>query len=305
MIPSRRASSCIASRPGLRDDAVRLADVVIIDEDVRRREASVEPEALRRSRWQMRAISSWPRLRIDDRADRDDPGRQPERARADGQAGRRHLRTRDIDVVRRAAELLADLHHRFDIAERRQRLRAHSKEEMTYGRRPAFRSSSALASRCGCSSSSSTSMIVTSAPISRSSSRLPCISGPFTPMREDQHRLEAVLPRRGGDLAAPVRLRVGAGDDRIRAARQHLAEHEFELPRLVAAEGEPGHVVALDQDVAARRAPPKGAGRLPAASADAQAWCAGNAPAAPSAGRPRVERHVGLPRSSASMRSRG
>ena len=57
--------------------------------------------------------------------------------------------------------------------------------------------------------------------------------------------------RRRGHLAAPVGLGVGAGDHGIGALRQHVGEQELELAGLVAAEREPGQVVALDPDLGA------------------------------------------------------
>ena len=79
---------------------------------------------------------------------------------------------------------------------------------------------------------------------------------PLLAVQQDQRHLEAELARRAGDLTAPVGLGVGAGDHRVGARRQNVGEQELELARLVAAEREPGQVVALDPDVgpAERRA---------------------------------------------------
>ena len=68
----------------------------------------------------------------------------------------------------------------------------------------------------------------------------------FLAVHQDQGDVEAELAGGGGHLPAPVRLAVGAGDQQVAALAEHLGEHELELPGLVAAEAEAGHVVALD-----------------------------------------------------------
>jgi hypothetical protein len=59
---------------------------------------------------------------------------------------------------------------------------------------------------------------------------------------------KAELCRRGRDLALAVRLHDAARDDRISAARDGLMQDIVELAQLVAAEAQPGRILALDPE---------------------------------------------------------
>ena len=69
---------------------------------------------------------------------------------------------------------------------------------------------------------------------------------PLDAVDQDQRDREAALPRRRGDLPAPVGLGVGARDHGIGARVQDLGEGELQMARLVAAEGQSSEVVPLD-----------------------------------------------------------
>jgi hypothetical protein len=59
---------------------------------------------------------------------------------------------------------------------------------------------------------------------------------------------KAELRGRRGDLALAVRLHDAAGDERVSPAPYCLVQHVVELAQLVAAEAEPGTVLALDPE---------------------------------------------------------
>jgi hypothetical protein len=65
--------------------------------------------------------------------------------------------------------------------------------------------------------------------------------------REHEVAGEPTARGRRGRHACEVRLRAAGRDQRVAAARERVGDQRLELARLVAAEREPGQVVALDQ----------------------------------------------------------
>src|SRR4030042_3413451 len=65
--------------------------------------------------------------------------------------------------------------------------------------------------------------------------------------------MQAAASGGGRRLHAPVRLHAGPGDDRIGTLAQGVGNDEFELARLVPAEGQAGQVIALDPDLRASK----------------------------------------------------
>ena len=71
------------------------------------------------------------------------------------------------------------------------------------------------------------------------------------PPLQHQDRVHAQPARTGGGHPRPVGLHTRPGDHAVAALRDRVGEDEIELPRLVAAKGEPGLVVPLDEQAGA------------------------------------------------------
>ena len=68
-------------------------------------------------------------------------------------------------------------------------------------------------------------------------------------MEQNEADIQTELLRSRRHLTTPIGLGVGTGDQRIGPFCHHIRKNIFELPRLVATEGKPRHVVPLDPDI--------------------------------------------------------
>ena len=261
-----------------REHAVVLADMVLVGDEVARIDREVEVERARRRGGHAGDVAL-ARLFPADRADRRDARPAPQRAQARDEAGGRVVGAADEDVGGGRC-LRPRTGSRARSPSRRSRAppapagrgrRARSRR----ARRPAASRARAFSSSSGwILSMESMSTTVTSAPMRRSSSRLPCTFGPFTPCIRTSETARPSLRAAAVICRHPVGLGVGAGDHGVGARAQDLGEGELEMARLVAAEGEPGEVVALDVEGAHADRLRRAGGRHRAVSADARAVCA-------------------------------
>src|SRR5262245_28897923 len=189
---------------------------------------------------------------IDDRTDRHHPGRQAECPDTNIEAGGRDFRTSDVNVVERSShdgKLPNDFDHGLDIAKRSQGLCA----ELERGDQEGL---AALRPQLVCLGFQIGLELFIEDIEDRHlgahdsvEQEISLQHRSFHAVGQHQRHVEAEFARCGGDLATPIRLRISAGYDDVRATAEHLAKDEFELAGLVAAEGEPGQIIALDQHI--------------------------------------------------------